>query len=257
MRYTECVSESTADLKVELLFQGLIPYIRKCQTVVAVKSAALSPICETRFGGTPYMEEGDSWPVCTGCRSNLDFVCQLRLPDHLPDMPRRVALLTLYYCQSCAPEEGWAQPKEGPLVIRLYEEPAEPLAIQPTLPDTSVAASVECRDAICLPSWMDLPEDLRTLARDANTVDPSAAYDYLVEAVDAKKHGGSRVGGYPGWLSARESLSCARCKAALAFMAQLDHEPALGLNWAKSGRMYLFFCREHSGQMAFRIQSGQ
>jgi hypothetical protein len=252
------MSESTADLKVELLFQGLIPYIRKCQTVVAFPSATLGPIGETRFGGMPYMEEGDTWPVCTGCQHPLDFVCQLRLPDHLPDMPRRVALLVLYYCWTCAPEEGLAHTKTGPVVVHLYEEPAEPLAIQPALARPGVAVPVELRDAICLPSWVDLPEDVRTLAKDANAVEPAAAYDYLVEAVDAKKHGGSRVGGYPGWLSGRAvGVNCSSCRAPLAFMAQLDHEPALGLKWAKSGRMYLFFCREHSNQIAFRVQAGQ
>jgi len=39
------------------------------------------PSAQTRFGSAPSVEAGFSWPVCKSCKSNMQFLGQIRRPD--------------------------------------------------------------------------------------------------------------------------------------------------------------------------------
>jgi hypothetical protein len=51
-----------------------------------------------------------------------------------------------------------------------------------------------------------------------------------------------RLGGQPDWLQAADAPDCPGCAQAMAFLAQLDGDDALGISFGDDGRLYAFAC---------------
>jgi len=204
----------------------LVPRVRP-RTVVRLErtDAPMAPTA-ARFGGTPYLVAGETWPMCV-CGLPLAFICQL---------PVDTGLVAFYFCWDCFPQD----PEPGPWTLRMYDDPRDDNAITIAQPDgarVTERCAVRFEAGRSLPVWegreCDAPE-LRALARAANSESPWEAYTAACERCAGPQEIVSAIGGYPHWLQSDEHPEGTR------FMASVDTEEAAGITWGDVGMVYLF-----------------
>lgn len=128
----------------------LKPLVREASLLAPTKSkTAHAATTESKFGGIPYAESGDSWPQCTKCNNDLVFVAQLH------DKNRR-ELFVFFYCFECFP---WGLPDEvhGQWCIRRYLAPSKEQLRELSPPEGQSyaidACSVSEEKTRALPDW--------------------------------------------------------------------------------------------------------
>jgi|KBSMisStandDraft_5_1062788.scaffolds.fasta_scaffold122334_2 hypothetical protein len=177
---------------------------------------------ETHFGGNPYFEAGESWPMLDGARP-YDFVCQVNLRD-CPERPRPDVpfdLFTVFFCWALYEEVD----VERACVVRTYREPSPGKAITVPRPpavdpdDFKVRpCAVRTERFVTYPWSIDAAPDV--FAEASRVGDPRAAYEGALKRLDFLHDMRSRVGGFPTWvhdatLDGDDTI----------FLAQIDYEP--------------------------------
>jgi len=61
------------------------------------------PIAGTHFGGEPYFEKGEEYPVCSTCQNPLTFICQIDTTEDFHKKHAKIKLFTFFYCWECSP----------------------------------------------------------------------------------------------------------------------------------------------------------
>jgi uncharacterized protein YwqG len=87
-----------------------------------VRDEASLPLIGSHFGGIPYAEAGEEWPVCPTCKTSLTFIGQIDTKSGFNQPPEGVALFTFFYCWECFPW-GLKDEVKGTWVVRTYAEP--------------------------------------------------------------------------------------------------------------------------------------
>lgn len=117
------------------------------------------PLAGSHFGGTPFAEAGERWPVCPTCETSLSFICQLDAAAGFHQPPEGVALFTFFYCWECFPW-GLADDVKGTWVVRTYPEVEEGRAALLPPPDDEPpptrACAVLAERVLSFPDWDDL-----------------------------------------------------------------------------------------------------
>ncbi|HVP10294.1 MAG TPA: DUF1963 domain-containing protein [Phycisphaerae bacterium] len=230
--------------------------------LVAAPDAPTEPGTDTHFGGLPYAEEGDKWPVCTTCKKPLSFICQLNMKDRKDADPPSSGLYTVFYCWKCSPDDP-SMLRRGEWLVKCYPHPKKKAAIK--LKDKSDKATrtksctVEYRLVDSLPDWEGLgtrdPELM--LAWLFNTgPEPGEAYEEEREKLikHKEKEAVSQIGGYPVWILFDSTPLCGVCNKPKALLVQIKSEEAAGLKWGDSGSVYFFVCPEHSATVDLFMQ---
>ena len=219
-----------------------------------VDSKAIPVCCHSKFGGTPYAEAGDSWPICTGCNQELTFVSQIR-----HEAGNQLAVF--YYCFHCLP---WGLDDElsGQWLIRLYEKPTlentvdiAPRSIDEFSPVPSKVVSIPVD---CLPDWETISathEDVDELCHSIDEDCPWEVYENAVDRAGCLIDYSTRLGGYPAYLQSADQRHCPTCDATMEFYAQIASEEFAGITWGDSGMVYLFRCAEHANEFQLALHS--
>src|ERR1044071_2526007 len=86
------------------LVARLRPLVKQ-QTLLTLTRVASDdlPVAGSHFGGVPYMESGETWPICPSCGLALGLVCQVDTREGVHEEPRGIGLITFYYCEECKP----------------------------------------------------------------------------------------------------------------------------------------------------------
>jgi hypothetical protein len=63
-----------------------------------IKSSAASHQLSTRFGGMPYLEQGEEWPSCKSCQKPLGFLFQIDASQDLKPAIDGAGLFSVYAC---------------------------------------------------------------------------------------------------------------------------------------------------------------
>jgi hypothetical protein len=161
-----------------------------------------------RFGGDP-----DPAIVCRNCRKPAHRLLSLDTEDPLlARLKLWDRFLPIVHCLTCQ-------------VI------SSPFAIQYLRGSWTIVEQAANRDFADFPGRFDerqveLREPRRTTAESAG---------------DRKKH---KVGGAPEWIQAAEQPDCPACKRPMSFLAQLETEPALGVQFGDDGMLFGFVCVE-------------
>src|SRR5881296_1731575 len=99
------VTKMNASSRNEAFGKLVEPLVRKATALKLTKtdeSTSFSKI-ESRFGGPPYAEAGEVWPICKGCEKPLSFICQVNLRQLKHPEIDGVGLFTFFYCWPCRP----------------------------------------------------------------------------------------------------------------------------------------------------------
>jgi len=244
-------------------FEKLLrPLVRQATTVKLSKApnAASKPATRTKFGGIPYSEAGDSWPICPGCERGLNFICQLNLADCLHPEPVLRGLFVFYYCWECMP---WGLPGDlkGTWLVRAYPRPGVDRIVQIQHGVKSVAPTIPCSVEmvidLSLPDWDGIDVVCPAAAELSSKLDldkPWAPYKAASMELTGNNGYATRIGGYPKWVQAESTPSCSVCTQRMRLLAQIDSEDEAGIMWGDVGCVYLFVCEQHPSELKLELQ---
>jgi len=210
--------------------------------VTLVEPRAGAPgIAETKFGGAPYAEAGETWPMCGGCKRGLSFVFQWKAER---------GLCTFYYCFECNP---WGLADEPRAAWCLRRHATSDAAV--SLPDRSPKKprlkerAVALRPGLSLPDWEGIDSFAPKLDVD------SEEYDPVVESLIGREPDFcTQIGGYPMFVQGGEFPACPACRKQMRLLVQIDSEEEVQLMWGDSGCVYLFECATHPEKVELLLQ---
>lgn len=215
----------------------------------------------TKFGGAPYLQGGESWPVCVGCKQGLTFVFQWNTAD-FPHIRGGDELFVFYYCFGC---QSWGDLPEGlenAWLLKRYPSPT--LAAAHGVRDTSPKdhlikpCSARIQPAQSLPDWDGLDTVNAALASgfsSLNEDEPWEAYSEAVESLIGEiDPGETQVGGYASWVQGEATPECPECNEPMRLIAQIGSEEKAGLMWGDAGTVYLFGCADCPDTFELRLQ---
>jgi uncharacterized protein YwqG len=242
------------------LTPNLKPLLLPATQITPIKPRQQLPPTSTRFGGTPYFESPDSWPICGGCNHPLTFILQWNLAD-CPHS-QSTCLFTFFYCHECGSWGDIPADLKNACAVRRYPNPSDAKAklLEDDSPEQS--RTKECAVKLeliqSLPDWeglSDIAPDLAQLSAAADENEPWAAYQTAVEELlGAEPDFHTQIGGYPHWVQGADIPECKACSKSMRLLAQIDSEEDAGLMWGDSGSVYLFECSAHPDQIAMRLQ---
>jgi uncharacterized protein YwqG len=160
------------------------------------------PPTATHFGGNPYFESGESWPICEKNGTPYDFVCQVNLNDCpiRPEVP--FDLLTIFFSWSWSAEETVG---EDVCIVRTYQSVSAEKAVTIVRPPPRNADDYQVRScSIRTETWMTYPHSLKghpeIMATAAKFLNPQMAFNQSRKRLGYRHEYLSRIGGYPSWV---------------------------------------------------------
>ncbi len=100
-----------------------------------------SPESFSYFGGDPYFEAGEQWPVCHWCKQQMEFVCQIDNREGFHDYPDGADLFTFFCCKNENCEHEFSIPStEGNFRVNIYQNPAPEKAVTLVKPKNTKVA---------------------------------------------------------------------------------------------------------------------
>jgi uncharacterized protein YwqG len=225
-----------------------------------VRDKASLLLTGSHFGGNPYAETGEDWPVCPTCKTSLTFICQIDNLSGFHPRPEGVALFTFFYCWECFPW-GLTDEVEGTWAVKTYPEPYEKKAssiIPPSeQPEPAEACEVQAERILSFPDWDGIDywsSAVAEAAVKANPDEPWEAYNSTVEALGGFTDYATVVGGYPRWVQCEATPVCDVCERGMRFLAQIDTEDEASIMWGDVGCVYIFYCPEHPKETKMELQ---
>jgi hypothetical protein len=67
-------------------------------TVRKVSEGEAIPLLGSHFGGEPYAEIGESWPICPVCNIDLTFICQIDVASGFHEKPKGIGSISISGC---------------------------------------------------------------------------------------------------------------------------------------------------------------
>lgn len=232
----------------------LTPLIREAVILDPIRSSdAEDAAISSKFGGEPYAQSSDVWPVCPSCKNELVFVSQFNKEEN-------DELFTFFYCFECFP---WGLPDEekGQWVIRRYKMPSMTQYKKITPSQTNEYSPIPCtthaKTVRVLPDWEGLESfsiDAENLCCELDSDNPWEEYNSAFLRNRCLDDYATLVGGYPRWVQGEAVNKCSTCGEELQFLAQIDSEDSAGIMWGDVGLVYLFQCNNHPDEFHLELQ---
>lgn len=206
----------------------------------ALKGTKGDPGCTASHSfGSPYLADGETWPVCGNCEKPMPCLLQLDLKP----LDKWNGFLQVFYCTNKDPHcevECKTWKGVGPSMhLRIVTPAPNSAAIAPKgLPKTKPQALTADEKASADLPGMDDAEELGV--RDAPK--------------EPKK--GDKLGGWPHWLQGPEWPVCEDCSKKMTLLAQLQSNKAVAHQWGDLGYAYVFACADHRERLGFCWASG-
>ena len=207
----------------------------------------------SNFGGIPYFEKGESWPINRTTNKQLSFIFQI-INNGKINLPDEIGILQFYYDWNQNPwdsdEEGW--------LVKVYSivDKDKSTIIKP---DTNVIQTSYCSISFSqgksLPNWEginDLNVKIADLSVKSNPDEPWAAYDNCVIKLLGNQDYCSFIGGYPLWIQGESTPSKNGMRYKL--LCQIDSEDDAEIMWGDAGTIYLFYNPQDPKDIKFTLQ---
>lgn len=237
--------------KIDSLLRPLVKKAIKLEPRADDEASVAS--CESKFGGTPYAEVGDSWPSCPTCKKELTFVNQIHdeLEQHL---------FVFYYCNECSPW-GLGDEQKGQWEVKLYNEPKTERIAEIGRNSHDEYSPTPCKVTASfvdvLPDWEGLDSasrELSDLCCKINDDSPWEEYEEAVERAGCLNDYATLLGGYPRFVQSESIPTCPKCNTDMKFYAQVDSEDEANIMWGDVGLVYFFRCSEHKNEFKMELQ---
>jgi hypothetical protein len=214
----------------------------------------------SKYGGIPWLSQGESWPACGHCHRAMHLFIQINLRELPPDVGGRFGegMIQFFYCKrrDCVEDCGGKLPPDEMSAVRLVDLDARGRpGFRPEGPEDLVPAEL----VVDWKKQIDYHPDRGELE------------DLGIEFTDEERdlfdgwglnETGDKLAGWPAWIQGPESIVCRSCGQHMRHAFQF--EPHVHLNYSfgqeffdrpvDSGCGWLFQCPEHKGQLAFTWQ---
>jgi ankyrin repeat protein len=190
-------------------------------------------LCESRFGGQPWVQ--DEYPRPQSDGKVLPLVLQLNLNEHPHKKERRNKLLQVFYNKNawgdgrgvvrCIPLEG-----EG----RVEEGPAFPV--------------------LNISGWSKAKSDFPSINTDSARIKQTLSEEQIA-MLRFLNVSGDKLGGWPDWVQDSNYPICSQCQGLQSqLIFQLEGGRTLPVDWGDAGIAYLLCCPKHPSEMSFITQ---
>lgn len=193
----------------------------------------------SHFGGQPYFERGESWPVDKKGKP-LQFVCQIFNADglHLPEQVKLVQLFYDFNSKAYSTEDdGWFVKIYGGLDLDRMTKVVKPKTLAPT-------RYCECdfEEVQSLPDWEGIDihnPEAAGLSSQLDQDDSWAPYEKISEKLVGRQPYRTQLGGYPKWVQGEETPIVG--EGLVDLLLQVDCEENAGVFWGNIGMVYIFY----------------
>jgi uncharacterized protein YwqG len=237
----------------------LKPLLKPCtRLILNPDRSAKAQSLQTKFGGLPYLESHDEWPMCSACGNALVFIAQFNLSDCAHETPDN-ALYLFYYCMECLPWGG-KDSERGQWAVRRYVdatlEKLKPLSKAASNPEQAIPPCTVRHGAVMtLPDWEELDNaDIRAACAALDAQEPWEAYAEAATRLGSLHDSATLIDAYPFWIQGRAEKNCPQCSAPMQVLIQIDSDEKIRLMWGDMGLIYLFQCRQHPHIFTFELQ---
>jgi len=200
----------------------------------------------SKLGGTPWLPEGTTHPVCPNCNHPMPLLLQLDVAT-LPDPARYggTGLLQLFYCTNAEPLcevdcEAFF-PNAKSVVARRVDSTTKGAAsaVEGERFEAKRIVGWEATDDY--PNWEE-GEELGITGLDDATID-ALGEDWPLT--------GEKLAGWPAWVQGIEYPECTECGEPQALVFQIDSEGLLDYGWGDMGVAHLTQCSAHPDHLSF------
>lgn len=212
------------------------------QTWTPIVMAEDGAVTSSKFGGTPYLADGETWPRCVRCGEWLQLALQLNAAD-LPAEPGELfaGILQAFFCtaQSCVATEPFAPTT----LVRLTHADAAPS--RPTLPFDAFLG----RRIVGWQSHVDFPhyEEIEQLG--VHLADgPEYDGELLLPVLEDK------LLGWPAWVQNVDYVKCPLCGGAMRVLMQFMSEHNVPFMFGDGGTAWVSQCPTHTDTLAFHCE---
>lgn len=230
-----------ADIKA---IESLVKPLAKHATSITLSDPKRAPENSqmlSHFGGQPYFEKGESWPLNQNGRA-LEFVFQV-FNDSYDGIPGNIKLIQFFYDFE---EFAWESESDG-WKVKIYEEldPAMVIRIEDPTDKPVKYCEITMKKSLSFPGNDDL-HDLYPDVADQITKLSGDDEDYEVyEEICIKLIGEepitlSMLGGYPAWIQGNEHFKDT-VGMPMDLLFQIDSEDNANIMWGDTGILYVFF----------------
>jgi len=231
--------------------------------IVKPSDAMQSLTIESKFGGKPY-NEGEPWPICSGCHDPLCFIFQFN-NDNLPSR-KKIEKNVLFVLFMCYKDGGCWPFNDGTWLVRRYLSPSLEKAQNVIhLPDD------EDDHFSIIPCTIDLSyrkvlPDLEQIGTTEKTVlDLIAQKDDDIDLLYAKiaktlikcpiDHvGGSKYLGVIDTFNFLKLPLCSVCNKTMDLLFQVGDMDEPNFCYGDAGYIYVFYCQDHQEVIKFEAQ---
>ncbi len=220
--------QSRLELDLDDAVRSCMKVATRFEVVPLGSGGKIEPI-DTLFGGSPYAEEGDTWPILYG--RPMDFVAQFNLRQCLDPPPLPYQLITVFVSWHALETDKALQDESHGCFIRSYSDPNSAKRItleRPTPCQGGDYRVVSCRTKAT--RLFSYPSSVRSFLKVAvierlvcRFSDPYDAYKRSLKRIGYQQVEATFVGGYPTWVH-----NNALDDDGLVFVAQIGHEPLAG-----------------------------
>jgi len=197
---------------------------------------------QSHFGGQPYFEIGESWPVSKSGRP-MQLVFQVFNEEGIA-LPDTIKLVQLYYdFESGAKttfDDGWYVKIYGGLDMERTINLPRPEGLS-----EGTYCEIVFENIISLPDWEGIdsysPEAVNISAA-LNQEDQWEHYEKVVDKLCGSQACACQLGGYPKWLLEDETPLKDLGNVKLLF--QISCEDKMGIMWGASAVFYVFYDAE-------------
>lgn len=236
------VPAPSKDTLLEQLKTTVEPFLTEA-TKIKVQKATRPPEdshLKSHFGGNPYFEEGQAWPVSNNGKS-LTFVFQIFNTPELC-LPQNIKLVQFFYDYKEMPwstvDDGWH--------IKLHESlnPDKVVQLDKPYSKKDKYCDIELESVQSMPNWEGIASyslKVIDICEKINEEEPWEPYDQLAQALTGQEEEAeSQLGGHPKWIQAESIPKDSKGKD-LKFLFQIDSEENAGIMWGDTGMVYAFY----------------